>query len=389
MKIAEHPIASKIPRATSRPSIVGHTPDFRPVTRTPDSPRSLDDFLYSDRPQLNVNIVTFEDATIVTLGWPHTFLDAMGRVALFRNWIAVLEGREEDVQPLHGYDTDPLAELGTKPTEPSLLEKWQLSGLGLLLLSVRFIFDLLWHYKEKGQIICLPEKFVQGLKQKTLEDLAKDNKNSDVEPFLSDGDIICAWWTRTLIGALRPSSNRTVCIMNAYGMRNVLSKDLLPASRAYVSNAAVTINTYMPVADVLTKPLWYVASKLREAIAQQGTRNQIEALSSDMRKSLGKTGRTPVYGDSSMILVIFSNWSAGKFFHIDFSAAVVKEGLPLENRSNALGRPSFVNADGRTSGFFGRNAFPIMGRDAAGNYWLSGSVQADLWPKIEKSLALL
>lgn len=313
----------------------------------------------------------------------------MGRVALFRNWIAVLEGREEDVQLLDGYDTDPLATLGTKPTEPLLLAKWQLSGLSMVLFVVRFVLDYLWYTKEETHVVCLPEKFVQGLKQEALEDLAKNNEKGDIKPFLSDGDIICAWWTRMVIGALRPSPNRTIAILNALGMRNVLSKDLLPENRAYVSNAAIGVNAYIPGGDVLTKPLSYVASKLREAIAQQATREQVEAFTYNMRKAVDKTGRVPLYGDSSMILVIFSNWSGAKFFQTDFSAAVVKEGQPLENRSNAVGRPSYINADGHVRGLFGRNAFPIMGRDAAGNYWLSGCARTEIWSKIKESLELL
>lgn len=389
VKITEHPIASKIPRATSRPSVVGDLAEFQPLTRA-DTPASLDDFLYSDLPQLSVKIISFEDATLVSLTWPHTFLDAMGRVALFKNWIAVLEGREDDVQPLHGYDTDPLATLGTRPTEPSLLAKWQLSGISLFLFVIRYLFDLLWYSKEETRVVCVPGRVVQDLRQKALEDLTKEyDQKGDTKPFVSDGDVICAWWTRTLISALRPSPNRTIVIMNAFGMRNTLSKDFLPAGSAYVSNAAINVLAFIPVADLLSKPLSYVASKVRESITQQGTRAQVEAFTYNFRECVQKAGRAPVYGDSSMLLVIFSNWSSGKFFDIDFSSAVIKQGLPSDQRSNALGRPSYVNADGKIRGFFGRNAFPILGRDAAGNYWLTGPARAEAWPEIEKSLAAL
>jgi hypothetical protein len=389
VKIAEHPIASKIPRATSRPSIVGNPAEFRPLTRAPDTPKTIDDFLYSDRPQLSVKIVSFEDATLISLSWPHTFLDAMGNAALFKNWIAVLEGREEDVQPLYGYDVDPLATLGTTSTEPSLLARWQLSGLSMFLFVVRYIFELVWHHKEEGRVVCLPGQFVQDLKQKSLENLARQDEKTHTKLFLSDGDVICAWWSRTVIGALRPASNRTVSIMNAFSMRSVLSKDLLPAGCAYISNASMSVCTFIPVADILTKPLRYIASKVRDGISQQGTREQVEAFISIIRKSLDKTGRGAVFGDSSTILIIFSNWSKAKFFEIDLSAAVINEGLPREKRINALGRPSYINADAVIRGFSSRNSFPIMGKDAAGNYWLSGYVRTKIWPEIERSLAEL
>jgi hypothetical protein len=389
VKIDEHPVASKIPRASSRPAIVGNVGDLESLMRGPDTPENLEDFLYSDLPQLYVKIISFEDATVVSLTWPHTFLDAMGRVALFKNWIAVLEGREDDVQPLNGYDTDPLATLGSKPAEESLIAKWQISGLSVFIFVIRYLFDLLWHSKEETRVVCVPGRFIQDLRQETLEELARDDTKGDDKPFVSEGDVICSWWTRTLIGVLQPSPSRTIAIMNALGMRNALSKDLLPIDSAYVSNASISVMAFVSVTDIIAKPLSYVALKLREAIALQGTRAQIEAFTYNMRESLTKTGRAPLYGNSSMLLVIFSNWSAGKFFEIDFSAAVLRPGLPLEKRSNALGRPSYIHAGGKIRGFFGRNVFPIMGKDAAGNYWLSGPARAEAWPQIEKALATL
>jgi hypothetical protein len=389
VKIAEHPIASKIPRATLRPSIVGNIEEFQSLVRGPDTPETLDDFLYSDLPQLSLKIISFENATIVALLWPHTFLDAMGRVALFKNWTAVLDGREGDVQPLYGYDTDPLAALGTKPSEPSVLLKRQITGLSILLFVIRYLFDLFWHSKEETRVVCIPGPFVEDLRKRAIEELSKEGQNGTGQPFVSDGDVICAWWSRTLISVLQPSPSRTIVIMNAFGMRNVLSNDLLPEGCAFVSNASINVLAFMPAAEILTKPLSYIALKVREAITQQGTRAQVEAFTFNMRESISKTGRAPIYGNSGMLMVIFSNWSAAKFFEIDFSAAMVKTGLRLENRSNALGRPSYINADGKIRGFFGRNAFPIMGKDAAGNYWLSGPARAEVWPEIEKSFSLL
>jgi hypothetical protein len=63
--------------------------------------------------------------------------------------------------------------------------------------------------------------------------------------------------------------------MNSMSMRNALSKDLLPASSAYVSNATISLYVFASVADILTKPLSYLASKVREGVAQQSTREQI------------------------------------------------------------------------------------------------------------------
>ena len=386
MKIGEHPIGSNIPQATSRPLVVGDVAALKPLTRSPDTPTTINDFLYSDRPQLSVKITSFEDATLVALTWPHTFLDAMGRVALFKNWIAVLEGREEDVQPLHGYDTDPLATLGGKATEPSVLDGWQIQGFSFFIFVLHYLYELFWYPKEESRVVCLPAQFIQGLKQKALEDLTKKDQEGNSKPFLSDGDVICAWWSCRVMEVLRPAPSRTVAIMNSFGLRSTLSKDLLPASHAYVSNASIGIYAFTSVGDILTKPLSFIASKVRESIAQQGTREQVEAFTALARNSIAKTGKGPVFGDSRAIYVVMSNWSAAKFFEINLSAAIIKEGLSRENRDNDLGKPSYVHGDGIFTGYSSRCAFPIMGKDAAGNYWLSGTLRKGLWSEIERFL---
>jgi len=388
-KIGEHPIGCKIPRATSRPLVAGNVAELKPLTRSPDTPTTINDFLYSDRPQLSIKITSFEDATLVSLSWPHTFLDAMGRVALFKNWIAVLEGREQDVQPLHGYDSDPLITLGTKPTEPSALAGRQIQGFSFFIFILRYLHELLWYPREESRVVCLPGHFIQGLKQEALEDLSKEEQKGDNKPFLSDGDIICAWWSRRVMEVLRPASYRTVAIMNSFGLRAALSRDLLPADRAYLSNASLGIYAFTSVRDILTKRLGVIASKVRESIAQQGTREQIEAFTALARDSIAIKGRGAIFGDSSSIYVVMTNWSAAKFFEVDLSAAVIKEGLPREVRANALGKPSYVHGDSIFTGYSARCAFPIMGKDAAGNYWLSGTLRKGLWSEIERTLEVL
>lgn len=86
-------------------------------------------------------------------------------------------------------------------------------------------------------------------------------------------------------------------------------------------------------------------------------------------------------------MLIFTNWSKAKFFETDFSAAVIKQGNPGAARFNKLGRPSLVLVLGHTNGFSTRNTFPILGKDAAGNYWAIGILRKGLWVNIEKKLS--
>lgn len=58
--------------------------EFGPLVRSADSPRTLADWIYSDRPQLHIHVVRFQDATLVTQTYLHTLMDAVGRSALLK-----------------------------------------------------------------------------------------------------------------------------------------------------------------------------------------------------------------------------------------------------------------------------------------------------------------
>jgi hypothetical protein len=370
---------------TSRPSIGPNPVEFRPLARRPDAPKKLDDYLYSDEPQLSLHIVSFKDATLVSVTWPHTFFDAMGLSALFGAWTSVLCGQEDQVPPLYGFDADPLADLGASPTVQSVLANRQIRGLGMLLFAARYVFELLWWNKVEKHVICLPHSYLQTIKNTAIQELAAQD-HSDSKPFLSDGDVIRAWCTRLAIQYMAPTSTRLIVITNVYCLRRVLEKDLLPRGTAYMSNAILGVFAFLPGYQIFQKPLSFVAAQIRRSIQEQGTRSQIEAYASLFQKVISKTGQAPLFGDSSAQMVIFSNWSKGKFFDIDFSSAVIKQGILLEKRANPLGRPSYIQSNGHRNGVSSQKTFPIFGKDAANNYWLCGTMRASVWRKVEENL---
>ncbi len=216
----------------------------------------------------------------------------------------------------------------------------------------------------------------------------QDPSKSDTKPFLSDGDIIYAWMTRLVIQSIDIAKNRTVVIMNAFGLRSLLSKDLLPAATAFVSNAAWAVNALIPAARILENPLSYPANEVRCSLREHGTREQIEALAALNIKSVAETGRAATFGDSSTQLLVFSNWSRAEFFGIDFSSVVVKQGKKMEESCNKVGRPRYIHSNAHfTNHFSGRHAFAVVGKDAGGNYWFMGTSRTETWQKIEKALA--
>src|ERR1700760_854346 len=78
MRIADHPLASRLPKPNGRPTVYGNPQDFRSLACCrPDAPKTLKDYMFSDEPQLSVHVVSFSDATLVTLRWAHWQMDAM------------------------------------------------------------------------------------------------------------------------------------------------------------------------------------------------------------------------------------------------------------------------------------------------------------------------
>jgi len=397
--IRDHPTASRIPRPTAQTSVYSDLGNLIELARRKDGPKKLDDFLYSDEPQLSLHIVSFEDATLVSVSWLHTFMDAVAMSAVLNAWVLVLNGREAEVPPICNFNKDPLSSIGVAPTESHVLAQKQLTGFNMFLFSIRYIFDLIF-YRDAQRIIYLPPQRLQSMKEAALQDLATAQKEgSDIlltppgsrpSPFVSDGDVLCAFVTRLAVRDMLPTSTRSVGIINAFDIRRALASTALPPNAGVcLSNAVFTISAWAPARDILTRPLGYTASLVRRSITEQGTAAQVDAMAALTRSSGGQTGRPVVFGDGTTRLVIFSNWTKAGFFELDFGAAAVGGNGEKQYRdgdTKVTAKPTFVNLTGESSGLSPRGSWPILGREPGGGYWIQGNLRSDLWEEVQKEL---
>lgn len=327
MESKDHQVASGLPEPSHQPSIVCDPDEFRSLFQREGGPTTLDDYLNSDIPQLGLRIVSFKDKTIVCLDWPHTLMDAMGKRALFDAWTLILQGREDEILTPQGNDTDPLASLGNNPIEPHRLASERLSTFGLAQYDFSNILDIF--RSQENRMVCVPGAFLTKLREEALTDVESD--------FLSEGDILCAWWTRLQISINNLSPNTTVVLNNAYSLRKPLAQDNLQASSGpYVSNAIGFLPVLLPAHEISEKSLGYAASAVRDAIRELGTREQVEAFAAMWRTSLGKL--PPFFGNSGVHMITFSNWCKAGLYEIDFSATIVRRG----EGSRKPGRPSYI-----------------------------------------------
>jgi hypothetical protein len=372
MRFLEHPKGPRFPVAKDGDRIQSFD-NLEPLcdlTQTEDSTKWLADWIYTDKAQLGLHVVTFSDATLVTLNWLHTLLDGMGRKALLSAWTAVLEGRDDDVPEFWGYDFDPLVSLNgdvkqneAKPENPE--EKMSTSPTPL----------------PPVRMLCIPASCLARIRSEATADLESLDSSeltinmSNGKPFLSDGDILSAWLTRSMISSnpslLSSSAHRPVVMLNVLNMRDLLSTStgqyeaLIPKGKAYVGNCVTGITSVFGMQQFLNMPLGHIAARLRKDIGVQGTREAVEA---SLRRPQARA-HVPENEDMAPTVFVVSNWSKGRFFDTDFSAAIVGEG------GSRTGKPSFIHAyghHGKAATWTGLAG--ITGKDGEGNYWASISV---------------
>lgn len=327
---------------------------------------------------------------------------------VFDAWTAILEGREQDVPEFYGELDDPLTMLGSG-TDPKLdedgvakeefvFESKQVTGWKFF----RFVFNMLWdlicYRSEEGHFIIIPAAYFVRIRSEALADLSNSfpdtpplvtdiSDPSNTRPFLSDGDIICAWWTRLITASLPTTSTssptRTVQIMNVFNMRDLLSSTspaLLPKRTNYIGNCISYVSTFFTLHDLLSLPLGHLAARLRSDLVTQTTRPQVDARWRLRRKEEAKSGHEPLYGDSNMQISPFSNWQKAKMFDIDFSEAVVGGG------KNVVAKPKFGTPGVTARSMPLRNAGNLIGKDTEGNWWVGGTLTKEAWKNVQKAV---
>ncbi|KAI7773113.1 hypothetical protein LA080_011863 [Diaporthe eres] len=332
VSFAEHPLASQMPNATSDIHIHGSPERFREFIGSADTtPGSIDHYLHSDTPQLGLHVVAFLDATLISLNWPHTMTDGLGRLALIKNWCKVLAGKEDQVAPLMGTREDPMATVGAGPLhekeEPYALKDKNLSGLSMVNFVAHFIWDKFWVPEHELKVVFLPGKAMAVLRKQAANDLNVIRQRRRHPDGLADPDHI------PRVGALEPPP---VAFSNVYELRSRLP-DVFDPSAAYVTNLACSAQTQLTANEARPLPLGQLALRYRQSLASQTTEGQ-PGPKSDVAPVPGK----PVY----------------------FHAISTKQDPPML-----------------------RNVYNVLGKDCGGNYWVTAKLPPVVWQNIDKEIA--
>nr|QCL09093.1 DmxR2 [Cryptosporiopsis sp. 8999] len=363
--IAGHPIGCRIPKPSDKPTVTMKAENLG-IFFERECPSKLDDYIYQDRSVFGVHIVTFRDATLLITYGNHTAMDGFGRRAIFDAWILMLQGKEDAVPSPVDFHEDPLSQLGTDTSISHKLSSRRVSTFGLIGWALNNIVELAIRRPET-RLICLPAGFVEKMRAAAMDELAATQTGTE-KAFVSDGDIVVAWLARLSVHHL-PPSNRNVTLQNVYSCRQMLTGSMLPKGRPYLSNCVAFFYSLLPIKDVMENPLSHTAQQVRTALQEQCTREQTEAYFSMVRETAPKK-LPPMFGDSSMHLMIMSNWVKSNFFNLDFSAACVE-------KCDHPVTPRYIHAVQSPPNF--KEMYIIVGKDAHGNYWLSACRSEQNW----------
>ncbi|KAJ3549630.1 hypothetical protein NM208_g405 [Fusarium decemcellulare] len=399
VSIDEHPLASTLPRATpDQPSVQVGPSAFRVLGVPPGTPVCLEDYTKSDKPQLTLHIVSFTDATLVSLCWPHIAVDAMSLRDISAAWSLALAGRESEIPPMLSADEDAMTRAGSDPAfqEPHVLQKQWIMGVWAFFWAFRFILDLVLWRKMETRTLYLPRKTVQELKSQALSSLSTHSSST---PFISDGDTVTAWLSVMATAAIFPQgSTRTISIGNAFDLRTRASSifPTKPNEGVYIQNATFAYWTIFPAGHMAInrdKALGPVALAMRKALEEQTTEASIHTLAHLSRESLEFCGVTPLFGDTSSFMISMTNWTKARLFETpDFGPAIIvsskqsSQGSSAnreQSRSVTKGYPVYYHVQGVSpNNMLERNGAFIVGTPQ-GDYWINSCFPPEVWKLIE------
>ena len=260
---------------------------------------------------------------------------------------------------------------------------------------------------QSGRMIYMPAAHLTRLRTRALHDLDSldpsqiifNTTSNPPEPFVSDGDILCAWLTQHLVtSSLARIGSRPLTLINVLGLRDVLSKAsgpysvLIPKDKAYIGNATMGINSRFSLQEFLSMPLGHVAARIRKDLVEQGGREAVERshraarIEREMGAQREKQGVQPA-------VFVCSNWAKAGLFEVDFGGAVVSDvhdGGEMIDTANR-GKPEYIHvygtdARGAGAGSGVGGVSCVVGRDRKGGYWLAGILAEELAGDFEEAV---
>lgn len=278
-----------------------------------------------------------------------------------------------------GIQLDPMSDLGTRANEA-----YQEAH------NVMTVATLTGHFLRAGlsslrgaklRRICIPKSFIQKLRNNIMKE-AKQLDSTETTAFLSDNDIICAWWTKMVTKHKDLKRGSNIAIHNIHSFRKTFRKDDFE-NKNYVGNTLTWIPTLVSQQTVMNHSVGCLASAVRKSVSAMKAKAQVEAFVKLQRQR--PAFMWPVFGDRDSTVLVFTNWTSCVTLELNFAA------LNKQNYSTNVDIHS--GKDMRTECFLGGlsyELFPLPGvywiTEDGHNYILAGYERPSFWDRVQRQL---
>ncbi|CZR65591.1 uncharacterized protein PAC_15491 [Phialocephala subalpina] len=390
-RIANHPLANQLPVPTKDTSVQPNPYDLINLGVRPDIPKTVEDMVNKDLPQISLHVTSFQDATLVGISWPHCVMDSLGYKAFLHGWSLVLGGRESEVPKLLGARHDVLLEAemeGLQNARKSfLLEPRRLKGAKLVLFVLRYLWNLFWNPAPEVKTIFLPKIALARLYNQCLDEISAEIPDIDEKPSISEESALLAWLAR--FATSFKANTVPLTILNFFNARLKL-QSLADQGGVYVQNMACYSFTFLSPKLARGGMEAFIQEHQRH-IQEQTTEQQCLSFLRAYRRAT-ETGKSfkPFFGEPDAQILGFNNLSAANLIHtVDFSAAVLKHGKIAESRTPAGTMTCYYYHIINNRLGCGPDCIYMLGKDYGENLWLIAALPARVWEKIEEALEML
>ncbi|CEJ81864.1 hypothetical protein VHEMI01970 [[Torrubiella] hemipterigena] len=337
-------------------------------------------------PQLTLFISSFQDATFISLIWPHTLMDASGFYSLLKNWSYVMAGEMDKVEPVLGASVDVLAQIDTEANEKAthVLDPLCMSALQKTIFALRFLWRKMM-VRQELRMVYIPDAVMRRLKDRTAQEAKDAAEKGDQDAFISEGDVLVGW----LMRANAAAHSHPITLFSLVNARSRLP-GTSKAEGVYIQNI-IGMVFIMYSAEALKRSGGSIALKHRRSLEPQLDGDQLAMYMQKVRKTAVGGGIPPVlYGDSSAVLAASNNIAkSSPFTGADFGPAVIRAGDKSKDKKNPPGTMTVYYNCIVGPGSALPGIFLTWGRDHGRGLWLTASLSSDQWSWLEKDMASL
>ncbi|KAJ6579786.1 hypothetical protein B0H10DRAFT_1835314 [Mycena sp. CBHHK59/15] len=366
------PSAARPPIPALPPSL--STPSVHPCSalevyfKSKNFPTSLEGNIGTNRPLLYIHVTTFDDLTFIGTSSCHLLSDAMGTYTLLEAWTRLING--EKIENITGmaWDSVPFDAFAGRPS--NIHRGWFDFGLFQMFYFVlRMIWKLFRDPKEQMMLVCVPKKFLEGIKTNVMGQLAEGGSNE----WIGSSDVLLAHIYEV---SHRGATDTTPMFIHvSVNLRPLpIWEDGFALSTPYIHNAVSSIALPPLPVNELTGNIKDVALHIRRGITAY--RADVAGIRDDVAFHCANPMKMLVPCSPPGDYAIITNWRDAKFGKLDFSGASV-----TGSKAKVLFTIGYASSGTSTPL---RNVCVVLGEDED-VVWLGYIAGCKEWEKIRQS----